>query len=276
MRILSTLLLLSAFWPLAGCGWHRYKEQPWTDKAWKKAIDENNERLKIEDERKRQVAFDFLDKACSATGNFFVDIYNYIVGNTPFNAAKALLDPLNPDRRREGVVYLSKRPFGRQEPYVKYYAEMARSDEDWSVQAMSIRALNRSRRQQVIDLYLRALDDERDAVRLEAAKALANMPDPSALAPLIKHLQERAEIRISFTDRFELRDEHPDVRIACADALRNFNNTESANALVRVLRDRNFGLSYQARQSLRLITGKDFRYDQQAWLEFLSTRTTGN
>ena len=275
MRTLSTLLLLSSLCILTSCGAHRYKEEPWTEKQWKQALAQNQDRLKSEEQRQKQTAFAFINKATTATTNFFAEIYHYITGETPFNAAKALLDPLNPDRRREGVVYLSKRDFGRQEPYVKYYAELARTDEDWSVQAMAIRALNRSRRRQVIDLYIRALDDERDAVRLESAKALANMPDPSAVPSLIEHLQERAKVRISFTDRFESRDENPDVRLACADALRNFNTIEVSQALVRVLRDRSFAVSYQARESLKLITGKDYRYDQSAWLEYLSTRPSG-
>ena len=42
-----------------------------------------------------------------------------------------------------------------------------------------------------------------------------------------------------------------------------------ALALISVLRDREFGVSWQARWSLKLMTGKDYRYDQAAWLTFL-------
>ena len=270
------LLALASLWILTGCGAHRYHEEPWTDKAWKQAQADNQQRLLIEDERKKPVSLlGPIDKLTATIGDVTVTIYNYITGNTPFNAAKNLLDPAYPDHRREAVVYLSKRDFGRKEPYVKYYAEMARTDDDWSVKGMAIRALNRSRRKQVIDLYVRALDDENDGIRLEAAKSLANMPDPSAMTPLINHLQERAGVRVSASDKMETRDENPDVRIACADALRNFRKIEAANALVRVLRDRNFGVSYQARESLKLITGKDFRYNQTAWLDYLSSQPAG-
>jgi len=236
------LLALASLWILTGCGAHRYHEEPWTDKAWKQAQADNQQRLLIEDERKKPVSLlGPIDKLTATIGDVTVTIYNYITGNTPFNAAKNLLDPAYPDHRREAVVYLS----------------------------------NRSRRKQVIDLYVRALDDENDGIRLEAAKSLANMPDPSAMTPLINHLQERAGVRVSASDKMETRDENPDVRIACADALRNFRKIEAANALVRVLRDRNFGVSYQARESLKLITGKDFRYNQTAWLDYLSSQPAG-
>jgi HEAT repeat protein len=93
-------------------------------------------------------------------------------------------------------------------------------------------------------------------VRLEAAKALANVPDERAIAPLIKRL-DNAE-------------ESVDVRIAAADALRNFRTPLAAQALVRVLRDRDFAVSWQARKGLKLMTGRDYRYDQAAWLTYLS------
>ena len=65
-------------------------------------------------------------------------------------------------------------------------------------------------------------------------------------------------------------DENVDVRVASADALRLYRTSEVAQALVRALRDRDFGVPWQARKSLQLMTGKDFRYDTAAWLTFLS------
>jgi HEAT repeat protein len=167
------------------------------------------------------------------------------------------------------VVYLSKRDFGRKDPYVKYYAEMARSDEDHTVRAMAIRALNRVRDKEVTSLYIRALEDPHPLVRLEAAKALANIPDEVAVPALIKHLKGRVEVLTK--GRLEVEDETTDVRVACADALRNFRTSEVAQALVGVLRDRDFAVCWQSRVSLKLITGQDYRYDQAAWLDYLTT-----
>jgi HEAT repeat protein len=106
-----------------------------------------------------------------------------------------------------------------------------------------------------VAVFLSALEERNENVRLEAAKALANVPDASAVGPLIRHMENP--------------EENVDVRIACADALRQYPTSEVAQALVRALRDRNFGISWQARKSLQLMTGHDFRYDTVAWLNYL-------
>ncbi|MGE5607668.1 MAG: HEAT repeat domain-containing protein [Bacillota bacterium] len=276
MRRLTTVLLLLAVCAGVSCVSNKQdkeEREDWGDKQWQQALLENQERLKSEDERKKQVTFAFLSRAKKTITDTVVQIYNYITGNTAFNAAKDMLDPSYPDRRRKAVVYLSKRDFGRQDPYVKYYAEMARADDDHTVRAMAIRAMNRARRKDATSLYLQALEDSHPLVRLEAAKALANIPDEASIPALIKHLKGRIEVLSK--GKVEAEDETTDVRVACADALRTFRTTEVAQALVGVLRDRDFAVCWQARISLKLMTGKDFRYDQSAWLDYLTTWSGG-
>ena len=60
------------------------------------------------------------------------------------------------------------------------------------------------------------------------------------------------------------------MRVAAADALRNHRTAEVATALVGILRDPKFGVSWQALQSLRVLTGRDDQYDRAAWLNYLS------
>ena len=62
-----------------------------------------------------------------------------------------------------------------------------------------------------------------------------------------------------------------DVRIAAADALRNYRNLDSARTLVNLLNERDFGIAWQSHRSLVLLTRRDLRYDQAAWLQFLSS-----
>ena len=69
--------------------------------------------------------------------------------------------------------------------------------------------------------------------------------------------------------RVEQQTENRDVRVACADALRNFKTKDVARALVEVMGDKQFEVSYQARKSLVLMTGHDFRYDAGKWREYL-------
>ncbi len=150
--------------------------------------------------------------------------------------------------------------FARRGSSLTVYRRLAR-DEDYTVRAAAIRALNRSRAMgpNYTALYLKNLDDSEPLVRLQAADALGNIPDPSTIDDLIEHMRE---------------DISPDVKISCADALRNFSDGKVISALVDVLDDRNFGLAWQARQSLALISGQDYRYDKQAWLGYFAQAGT--
>ena len=183
----------------------------------------------------------------------FIDLFRR---DTPSASAAALEDSKSADRRRTAINALADRRFGKTQPYTTRYAQMAQFDNDASVRATAIRALNRSRDGTATGVFISGLSDESPAVRLEAAKALSNVPDPSASPALLKLFQNTAEPL--------------DNRIAAADALRQYRSLENARALVNVLNDRDFALSWQARQSLRTITGEDKRYDQPAWLDVLT------
>ena len=86
---------------------------------------------------------------------------------------------------------------------------------------------------------------------------------------LLRHLSGVFEIR-GETGRMEAVQETRDVRVACADALRSYKTPEVARVLIGVLNDRDFAVAWQARQSLRLMTGHDYRYDDNAWVQYLA------
>ena len=67
-------------------------------------------------------------------------------------------------------------------------------------------------------------------------------------------------------------DQDIDIRIAAMDALCHYNSLDTARVLVSQLNGNLFGLSWQARRSLFLMTGQDFRYDEAAWLNYFATR----
>lgn len=262
MRRSFAVLTLISLTALPGCLNVQDKEErePWSKGQWKDELRANELRLKSEDQLPKAAWKKPIAKVTDKIWDQITRIYNYITGTTPFNAAKDLLDPTHADRRRQAIVYLSKREFGRQDPYVTYYAEMVRSDRDYTVRAMAIRALNRVRAQKYSPLYLQFLEDRHELVRLEAAKALANVPDARAIQALMNHLEPA-------------REESIDVRVACVDALRNYRTSEVAQALVRALGDRQLGVCFQARRSLKVMTGKDYRYDQAAWLNYLTSNS---
>jgi HEAT repeat protein len=229
--------------------------KPFTADRWREMVKDNENRLKPEEQRPIQGLENPLRVLLGTIAEGISWLHDLATGHDFFDEAKKLLDS-NPDHRRSGIVYLSDHSPGRHDPYLKQYLNMARTDPDPSVRSMAIRALNRARDKRAIPIFLAALDDKNDSIQLEGAKGLANIPDQSAVSPLI-HLLDNA-------------DENVDVRVACADALRLYRTSEVAQALVRAMRDRNFGVAWQARKSLQLMTGKDFRYDTAAWLTFLS------
>jgi hypothetical protein len=181
---------------------------------------------------------------------------SFAQGDTPARAVRLMESDRFADARRRGINDLLRWDFAQGGPYVRRYRQIARNDPDPYVRSIAIRALNRSRDPDSRPLFVESLSDASELVRLEAAKALVNLPDPAAAEPLIR-LVARA-------------DEDRDVRIAAAEALGHYRRIEVARALTPRLNEFDFGIAWQARRSLRRITGQDFRFDEAAWLEYVS------
>lgn len=191
----------------------------------------------------------------------FVELPRFVIdhftGNTPLDAALRMEDPDFADLRRNGT-YDTVRPLaGRKPPYTERYQQMAKMDQDWGVRAAAIRALNLSRDQSATALFIESLSDPQMEIRLEAAKALGNVPDENAVPVLTKVLGNVREDR--------------DVRVAAARALVFYRRLDVGRALTSVLQDKDFSVSWQARQTLMYLTGKDYRYSESAWLELLTS-----
>jgi HEAT repeat protein len=198
-----------------------------------------------------------LNTGARQLGGFGQRLVENLTGNTATAAAVKMESEYFPDERREGIANLSTRSYGRNEPYVTRYSQIAQLDEDYLVRAQAVRALNHSRADKFESIYLASLDDKNELVRLEACKALSNMPDEKAIPKLLKIVGDNAENR--------------DVRIAAADALRHYGNIEVARALVNQLGEREFGVAWQSRESLKKLTGRDFDFDEAQWLNYLTT-----
>jgi|SRR5688572_30531953 len=188
--------------------------------------------------------------------DFGRNLTDYITGNTPIRGVTQMEDRYFPDERRVGINKLADRGFGRREPYTDRYMQVAQYDSDYLVRATAIRALNRSREQRATPVFVKALEDSSPLVRQEAAKALANVPDPGAVAPLARLVANPQESR--------------DVRIAAADALKHYRALDAARALVDTLDSRDFGVAWQSHRSLVRLTGRDLKYDEGQWLQFLT------
>ena len=177
-------------------------------------------------------------------------------GDRPNRAAALMESGTSADARRRGINDLVRWDFALGGPYVKRYRQIAARDADPLVRATAIRALSRARDPEARALFMEALRDPATEVKLEAAKALNNLPDSNATGPLIRLLANA--------------DEDKDVRIAAAEALRHYKSLEVAQALIPRVSDHEFAIAWQARRSLRRITGRDLKYDEAGWLAFIS------
>lgn len=183
-------------------------------------------------------------------------LIEFASGDNASKAVRLMQNERSADARRRGINALLRWDFAQQDPYVRRYRQIARDDPDPIVRATAIRALNRSRDSDARPVFVAALNDASERVRLEATKALVNLPDPGAAEPLIRLVGSP--------------DEDRDVRIAAAEALNHYRKIEVARALTSRLNERDFSVAWQARRSLRRLTGRDFRFDEAAWLEYIS------
>jgi hypothetical protein len=178
----------------------------------------------------------------------------YVRGDRPIKAVQMMNDPNSADNRRKGINQLLTYTFTKAPPYTVRYRQISAFDGDPTVRAVALRASNRSRDVEATPLFVSALSDKSQFVRLEAAKALVHLPDPAAERPLMRALSDP--------------NEDLDVRIAAADALKHYHDLPNARALAESLDDKDFAIVWQARRSLVYLTGRDFGYDDGAWLNY--------
>jgi len=191
---------------------------------------------------------------------------------SPAQAIQLMNNPSRPDARREGIAALATRwDFGKKPPYPGIYEGIARHDSDPTVRAMAIRALNICRDAGATKIFIAGLKDDNDQIRLESAKALANIPDPEAIIPLTE-LLSGTRLMVGTDNREVEVAESKDIRIAAADALRQYRDKPAvARSLVEYLNASDYSVAWQCHQSLVAMTGQDLKYDEGAWLKYLLT-----
>ncbi|RMF87181.1 MAG: HEAT repeat domain-containing protein [Planctomycetota bacterium] len=99
-----------------------------------------------------------------------------------------------------------------------------------------------------------ATRDPDPRVRLAAAKALGEVPEPNATALLLNLLET---------------DPNTDVRQAAIVSLGKRNDAAALPALGDQLKNRDPATQYLAMKSLREITGENFGYDARQWLAYI-------
>ncbi len=171
-------------------------------------------------------------------------------GPKPSEQVVMTFDTEDPDRRREGIELLSRKPWGLKEPYLKGYALLLRSDSEPLVRCAAVRALGKSGDTDYLPNVIASLSDQSPSVRWDAAVALDQLIGVSAIEPLRRHATSDSSV---------------DVRIACAKALRHYPTGEVFYTLVQCLSDAAFGVRYRAHGSLVELTGRDVGLEPDEW-----------
>lgn len=238
--------------PPGGARFVESKEAPYVNPTW---IDS--------DEQQDSLAW----RAVSGTGATIGAVFSpftsltersiqYFTDDKPSKADRMLEDKTSADNRREGMNRLVDFGFSNNELFEKRCRQIAQNDTDPTVRATAIRTANRCRDAKATPLFIKGLNDPNEWVRLESAKALTNIPDFNAAAPLAVVVGDPNESR--------------DVRIAATDALKHYRTLPVARALCSALGDRSFAISWQARKSLKYLTDRDYGYDAGAWLAYFT------
>jgi hypothetical protein len=179
----------------------------------------------------------------------------WLSGDRPIAADRLLEDKSSADHRREGMNKLAEFGFLSNPLFEKRCRQLAQYDVDFTVRASAIRTGNRARDSKATSVFILGLSDQNEWVRLESAKALANVPDSKAVEPLIRLLADH--------------DQSKDIRIAAADALKHYRTQATARALAATLHDKSFAIAWQAHRSLKYLTSRDFGYEESAWLNYV-------
>ncbi len=197
--------------------------------------------------------------ACSSMSSDFDDMQEQIMPPSPTEAAIDMVNPYNPEKRRNGTVLIANAPFGGAEPYVNMYADKVQHEDDPLALAAAVQALGRHGMPEHAPLLAAHLTHESRQVRWEAAKALQRIHNPEVVSALISVVHERRE--------------DVDVRVAAADALGQYPEDRVFQALIsaEVLGDRELTLNHAAQVSLFALTGQDFGDDQAAWFEWYNS-----
>jgi len=166
----------------------------------------------------------------------------------------------NPDERREGLVGLAgavKHPRDLGDALGLYAAVAGNEAEEVPVRAVAIDVLGRSQNALYLPVLVACLDDPSPRVRWESAVALERSPGEGAVESLRRHA---------------ISDAAPDVRAACAAALRHYPRPDVIATLARTLNDGNFTVRHTSHKTLVTLVGQDLGHEPEPWLNHVAER----
>lgn len=200
------------------------------------------------------VAFALALCGCDTLSQDFKGITKALKPTSPAEAARMMMDPYNPDNRREGTTLISNAPWGGVDTYLTAYRDKVLNEPDAIAKAASIRALARWGEPEDALRIMPHLSDANVHVRWEAAKGLQRIHNPVVVSELLKVLRDEAEVA--------------QVRVAAVIALGQYPEDRVFQGLVAALDARELSINAAAEQSLNTLTGQTFDMDSHAWLNW--------
>ena len=181
-------------------------------------------------------------------------ILTIVAEPTAQDAAVWAADPYDADKRARGILILANKPFGGEQVYVEMY-RLALSDSDPGVRAVAVRALSLHGSASDVPAIVEQFKSEDRHLRWECARALQRMHNPESISALVTHSQERSETE-------------SEIRAASCRALGQYADSQSLDALILALDDRDLIVNISAQESLRVLTGEDFGFEVREWVEW--------
>lgn len=189
------------------------------------------------------------------------DLAKDYVGERPTQLSNRAFLHASADQRREGIVEMSHRWWGMDATPVRGYALIAGSaSESPTVRCVALRALAQAGPDAApyVDQIVAALSARSPHVRWDAALALDSIVTDKAVMPLAA--------RTGWDPDRRRGDPAPDVRMACARALRHYRRTDVVAVLAVTLEsDRDYAVRREAHASLVYLVGVDRGWNQPDW-----------
>lgn len=189
--------------------------------------------------------------------------------SSPLEAARAMVDPYDPDKRLRGTAMIAAAPFGGEDVYVKIYVDHIQNDSDMGVRAVSARALGLHGKPEHALLIAPLLKSDDRNVRLEAVRALQRLHNPAVVEAIIEASQVQRSAANAKRGEIDML-----VRSEACTALGQYAEVRVLNALVDAVDDDSLVVNKAARASLKTLTGQDFGDERKPWVNWLTNNQT--
>lgn len=183
-------------------------------------------------------------------------------GTSVGDAATMAVDPYSADNRYKGTLIIGSQPFAGEELYMRLFLQNI-NDADPRVRTAAMRAIANHGKPEQADLLIKGLSETDQLVRVEAARGLQRLYNVDAIDPLVIASREPD---LEKTD--VAAEPAAAVRVEAADALGQYADDRSVQALITALNDSDLSVNRAAQGSLRTLTGQDFGLNQRQWLDW--------